>query len=110
MYASCRKELPADDVLDFETQIAIEDLKEIPDSELKNSFSAAIAEAAGFLPGNGQIISAYREIRGDKHEVAAKAIRDANTQKYLSAPVIQRTPEEIKEIEDMCRSIRESLK
>lgn len=87
----------------------MEDLEEIPDSMLKDSFSAAIAEAAGFLPGNGQIVSVYRGIRGDKHEAAAKAIRDENTKRYLSAPVIRRTPEEIKAIEEMCRGIRESL-
>jgi len=110
MYMSCRKDAPSPEILDYEVQIAMEDLKEVPDSMLKSSFATALADAGGFLPGNGQIIAAYRKERGDRHESAAKAIRDENTRRYLSAPVIQRTPEEIAEIEEMCRKTREFLK
>ncbi len=86
MYLSCRKDSPSPEVLDYEVQIALEDLAEIPDRLLKDSFSEAVAASDGFLPGNGKIISAYRGKRGDQFEEAQKAIRMQNTALYLGAP------------------------
>lgn len=66
--------------------LAIEDLKEIPDVMLKDSFAEAVAASDGFVPGNGKILSVYRGKRGDQYEEAQKAIRAENTAKYLAAP------------------------
>jgi len=86
MYTSCRKELPEADILDYEVQIALEDLKEIPDAMLRDCFAEAVAASDGFLPGNGKILSMFRGKKGDQFEDAQKAIRMENNRKYLVPP------------------------
>jgi hypothetical protein len=86
LYTSARKELPEDDVLDTEARIALDDLKEIPDSDLAQAFREAQVEAGGFIPSNGLIVKCFRESKAKGFEDAQKAIRQANTEKYLLAP------------------------
>ena len=115
MYASCRKELPDGDLLDAEVNLAMEDLKEIPDSALSGAFQEALASGGGFLPGNGLIVKCWRSQRGNNHEEALRAIRIANTKRYLNIPPPE-TKEEIpmKELDPaerdaMLESLRKAL-
>lgn len=109
-YLGMRREQPEPVSLEIEVDLAFQDWEEIPTAVIPMVAREARKQAGEFMPSNGLMAKIWRESQSDKHESAAKAIRDENTRKYLSAPVIQRTPEEIKEIEDMCRGIRESLK
>lgn len=86
MYMSCRKDAPSPEILAYEVQIALEDLAEIPDVMLKDSFAEAVATSDGFLPGNGKILSVFRGKKGDQFEEAQRAIRMENNAKYLAAP------------------------
>jgi hypothetical protein len=96
LYTSGRKELPEDDVLDTEARIALDDLKEIPDSELAQAFREAQVDAGGFIPSNGLIVKCWRVSKESSFEDAQKAIRAANTAKYILAPPASDlpTPEE----------------
>jgi hypothetical protein len=38
------------------------------------------------MPTNGGVAKVWREMQGDKKEEALRAIRNANTAKYLAAP------------------------
>lgn len=86
MYTSCRKELPEADILDYEVQIALEDLEEIPDAMLRDCFAEAVAASDGFLPGNGKILSVFRGKKGDQFKETQRAIRMENNAKYLAPP------------------------
>jgi len=109
-YLSCRREQPEAAMLDIETDLAMQDWEEIPTDQIQAVAKEARKQSGEFMPSNGLMAKIWREYKGDRHESAAKAMRDENTRRYLAAPVIKRTPEEIKQIEDMCRSIREGLK
>lgn len=96
LYVSARKEIPSDDALEIEVRLALDDLKEIPDSDLAQAFREAQVDAGGFVPSNGLIVRCWRESKAAGFDDAQKAIRAANTEKYLLAPPASDlpTPEE----------------
>jgi len=83
LYASARKEIPPDDALEIEVRLAMEDLKEIPDSDLGAAFMEAQVQSGGFIPTNGLIVKVWRGSGVKNFDDAQKAIRDRNTAYYL---------------------------
>jgi hypothetical protein len=95
LYTSARKELPEDQALDTEVRLAMDDLKEIPDSDLSAAFQEAQVQAGGFVPTNGLIVKCWRDGKVKNFEDAQKAIRMDNTARYLAPPSAELpTPEQ----------------
>lgn len=112
LYTSARKELPDDSALDTEVRLALDDLKEIPDSDLAQAFREAQVDAGGFIPSNGLIVKCWRVSKESSFEDAQKAIRAANTAKYLLAPPAADlpTPEEREKIAAEMAAIARKLR
>lgn len=83
LYASARKEIPSDEALEIEVRLAMDDLKEIPDRELGEAFREAQIQSGGFVPTNGLIVKVWRGNGELNFEEAQRAIRMANSAKYL---------------------------
>lgn len=64
-------------------RLAMDDLKEIPDRELGEAFREAQIQSGGFVPTNGLIVKVWRGSGELNFEEAQKAIRMANSAKYL---------------------------
>lgn len=109
LYQSSRKEIPANDVLAVEVELAMEDLAEIPSGDLHVAFRAAKVDAGAFLPSNGLVVKLYRGKAEDAHEAARRAIRDRNTNFYLNYRPPDPSKEEIEATAAMLQRTRESL-
>jgi hypothetical protein len=84
MYLSARKELPAKDVIEYEVQVAMSELKEIPTGRLEESFLEAKVAAGAFLPSNGLIVKSYRAGFEKRHQDADKATKMENKRTYAN--------------------------
>lgn len=111
LYASARKELPADESLEIEVRLAMDDLREIPDHDLAHAFREAQVLAGGFVPTNGLIVRCWRDGRAKNFDEAQKAIRLENNRRYLLADGADLpTPEERESIARGMASIGKKLR
>ena len=101
-YLSARRDQPINEKLEIEVNLALVDWEEIPTEHLLAVCTDARRSSGAFMASNGLVVEVWREM-------AAEA-RRPKSEPYKALPAVKRTPEEIKQIEDMCRSVRESLK
>lgn len=98
-------------MLEIEIDLAMQDWEEIPTSRIQEIASEARKQAGEFMPSNGLMAKIWRELQGDKREEAAKAIREANTAKYLAAPDYDLpSPEERERLAKDFAALAEELK
>jgi hypothetical protein len=101
MYGSSRKEMPDTHMLNYEVQIAMSELKEIPTDCLPEAFQEAKIEAGAFMPTNGLIVKCYREQRATR--------RRPVMQTFQALPPVDRTKENF-DTDAFFKKIFESLK
>lgn len=106
----CRREVSSPEILEVEIDLAMRDWAEIPTVDLDAACTKAARDSEGFMPTNGAVVKAHRDTIGERHDAAQRAIREANSRKYLNIPPVERTPEEKKQLEEFFRNIRDSLK
>jgi hypothetical protein len=73
-------------MLEYEIELAMKDWEEIPTMRIAEIAAEARKQAGEFMPTNGLMAKIWREVLGDKREAAQRAIREANTAKYLNLP------------------------
>lgn len=101
-YLGCRREVSSPEILDTEIDLAMRDWEEIPTNRISECCAQAVKDAQGFMPTNGGVCKVWREWEAED--------RRPRVQPFRALPPVKRTPEEIKQIEEMCRGIREGLK
>ena len=101
-YLGCRRDVSSPEILETEIDLAMRDWEDIPTDKIEPCCRQAVKDAQGFMPTNGGVVKVWEDGIAES--------RRPKVQPFVALPPVRRTPEEIKQIEDMCRSIREGLK
>lgn len=88
--------------MEAEIDLAMTDWEEIPTAYIPEICAEARKQSGDFMPGNGSVAALWREMRAE--------LRRPKSEPFKALPAVKRTPEEIKQIEDMCKGVREFLK
>jgi hypothetical protein len=93
IYTSARKAPPerGSATLEMETEEALRLWAEIPTEDIPVAVEEAIIEAGAFLATNGLVVKVWRglDTLEAKQEDAQRAIRKANTERYLGRPSLE---------------------